>query len=114
MIHSSDVENMERLLLSPSSAANIAGALACCRNNLIEGTVVTILPDNADKYSEVIKKLLEMITIESGSRRKIMNEDAAEAHFPDECCGFMFGNEDGAGNRMITDALAGEQFNSRK
>jgi cysteine synthase B len=47
----------EGLLLSPSSAANIAGALKVI-NGIEEGVVVTVLPDNADKYSEVIKKLL--------------------------------------------------------
>ena len=47
----------EGLLLSPSSAANIAGALKVI-GNIEEGTVVTVLPDNADKYSELIKKLL--------------------------------------------------------
>jgi S-sulfo-L-cysteine synthase (O-acetyl-L-serine-dependent) len=47
----------EGLLLSPSSAANIAGALKVI-NEINEGVVVTILPDNADKYSEVIKKVL--------------------------------------------------------
>jgi len=47
----------EGLLLSPSSAANIAGALKII-SELDEGIVVTILPDNADKYSEVIKKIL--------------------------------------------------------
>jgi cysteine synthase B len=47
----------EGLLLSPSSAANIAGALKVI-DEIDEGVVVTILPDNADKYSEVIKKVL--------------------------------------------------------
>jgi cysteine synthase B len=47
----------EGLLLSPSSAANIAGALKII-NDIDEGVVVTMLPDNADKYSEVIKKIL--------------------------------------------------------
>ncbi|MBN9381570.1 MAG: cysteine synthase family protein [Chitinophagaceae bacterium] len=47
----------EGLLLSPSSAANLAGAIRIAQQ-LEEGTVVTILPDNADKYSEVIKKIL--------------------------------------------------------
>jgi S-sulfo-L-cysteine synthase (O-acetyl-L-serine-dependent) len=47
----------EGLLLSPSSAANIAGALKII-DELEEGIVVTVLPDNADKYSEVIKKIL--------------------------------------------------------
>ena len=44
-----------------------------------------------------------MITVEQAAE-KIMNEDAASA-FPDECCGFMFGHEDAAGNRTITQAL---------
>ncbi|MBS1598692.1 MAG: cysteine synthase family protein [Bacteroidetes bacterium] len=47
----------EGLLLSPSSAANIAGAIKVA-NELDEGTVVTVLPDNGDKYSEVLNKLL--------------------------------------------------------
>lgn len=47
----------EGLLLSPSSAANIAGSLRLART-LEQGVIVTVLPDNADKYSEVIKKLL--------------------------------------------------------
>lgn len=46
----------EGLQLSPSSAANLAGALALA-NTLSEGTIVTVFPDNADKYSEVIQKL---------------------------------------------------------
>jgi cysteine synthase B len=47
----------EHLLLSPSSAANLAGAIRLA-NSLEEGVVVTVLPDNADKYSEVIKRIL--------------------------------------------------------
>ncbi len=50
------LNDKEKLLLSPSSAANIAGALQVAAS-LDSGTIVTILPDNADKYSEVIKKL---------------------------------------------------------
>jgi cysteine synthase B len=52
------VYEVEGLLLSPSSAANIAGALNVAAK-IKEGTIVTILPDNSDKYSEVIKKLLK-------------------------------------------------------
>jgi len=48
----------EGLLLSPSSAANLAGAIRIAQQ-LDEGTLVTVLPDNADKYSEIIKKLLQ-------------------------------------------------------
>jgi len=47
----------EGMLLSPSSAANLAGALRIAKQ-LDEGVVVTIFPDNADKYSEVVKKLM--------------------------------------------------------
>lgn len=45
------------LLLSPSSAANIAGAVQLA-NEIPEGTIVTVLPDNADKYSEIFHKIL--------------------------------------------------------
>jgi S-sulfo-L-cysteine synthase (O-acetyl-L-serine-dependent) len=47
----------EGLLLSPSAAANLAGAIRVAEK-LEKGYVVTILPDNADKYSEVINKLI--------------------------------------------------------
>ncbi len=47
----------EGFLVSPSSAANVAGAVRVAEQ-LEAGTVVTILPDNADKYGEVIKKIL--------------------------------------------------------
>jgi S-sulfo-L-cysteine synthase (O-acetyl-L-serine-dependent) len=47
----------EGLLLSPSSAANLAGALRVAQQ-IAEGIIVTVFPDNADKYSEVIKKLI--------------------------------------------------------
>ena len=44
-----------------------------------------------------------MIIVEQAAE-KIMNDDATSA-FPDECCGFMFGREDAAGNRIVTQAL---------
>jgi len=47
----------EGILLSPSSAANLAGTIRVAEQ-LEEGILVTVLPDNADKYSEVIKKIL--------------------------------------------------------
>jgi len=47
----------EGLLLSPSAAANIAGALKLI-DQVDEGILVTILPDNADKYSALIKNFL--------------------------------------------------------
>lgn len=50
------VNDTEGMLLSPSSAANIAGAIRLA-GQIDHGTIVTVLPDNADKYSEVIKKI---------------------------------------------------------
>ena len=47
----------EGLLLSPSAAANLAGTIRIA-SRLDEGQLVTILPDNADKYSEIIQKIL--------------------------------------------------------
>ena len=50
------IYKQDGILLSPSSAANLAGAFRIAEkseNNI----VVTILPDNADKYKEVIKFL---------------------------------------------------------
>jgi cysteine synthase B len=48
----------EELLLSPSSAANLAGAIRVARR-LDNGIIVTMFPDNADKYSEVVKKIIQ-------------------------------------------------------
>lgn len=47
----------EGLKLSPSSAANLAGAIRVAEK-LEKGIVVTVFPDNADKYSEVVNKLI--------------------------------------------------------
>ena len=47
----------EGLLLSPSAAANLAGTIRIAEQ-LEEGILVTVLPDNADKYGEIIQKLL--------------------------------------------------------
>jgi proteasome lid subunit RPN8/RPN11 len=41
-----------------------------------------------------------MITV-SNKAVEIMHRDALDA-FPDECCGFMFGQEKGEGNRQVT------------
>lgn len=46
----------EGLMLSPSSAANLKGALTLA-GQIDEGVIVTLFPDNADKYSEVMKSL---------------------------------------------------------
>ena len=47
----------EGIELSPSSAANLAGAMKLIET-IDEGIVVTVLPDNADKYEHIIKKIL--------------------------------------------------------
>jgi len=51
-----EVKEKEGLILSPSSAANLVGAIRVA-SGLEKGTVVTLLPDNGDKYGELIKKL---------------------------------------------------------
>jgi cysteine synthase B len=53
-----DVYKKEGLILSPSSAANLVGAIHVA-SGIDKGTVVTLLPDNADKYGELIKKLIK-------------------------------------------------------
>lgn len=52
-----DMLKYEGLLISPSSAANLAGAIRVAKQ-LDKGVVVTVLPDNADKYGDVITKIL--------------------------------------------------------
>ena len=47
----------EGLLLSPSAAANLAGALRVAES-LYEGVVVTVLADDASKYSDVLDQLM--------------------------------------------------------
>jgi cysteine synthase B len=44
------------LLISPSAAANLTGALQVARS-LDEGTVVTVFADNLEKYSELMKMI---------------------------------------------------------
>ena len=51
-----EVKEKEGLLLSPSSAANLVGAIQVA-SGLENGIVVTLLPDNGDKYGELNKKL---------------------------------------------------------
>jgi cysteine synthase B len=53
-----DVKEKEGLILSPSSAANLVGAIRVAAR-LERGTVVTLLPDNGDKYGELINKLFK-------------------------------------------------------
>lgn len=51
-----EVHAKDGLLLSPSAAANLGGAIQLSEE-LEEGNIVTILPDNADKYGEIIQQL---------------------------------------------------------
>lgn len=46
----------EGLLLSPSSAANLLGAVKTAEK-LEQGTVVTVFPDNIQRYSDVFREL---------------------------------------------------------
>ncbi|TDI67138.1 MAG: cysteine synthase family protein [Bacteroidetes bacterium] len=46
----------EGLMVSPSSAANLLGAIAVA-NEIESGTVVTVFPDNAERYSEIINSI---------------------------------------------------------
>ena len=48
----------EGLILSPSGAANLAGAVQLAEE-LESGVIVTILADDATKYSEIIHKVLK-------------------------------------------------------
>jgi cysteine synthase B len=50
------VKQEKGLMLSPSSAANLVGAIRVA-SAIEKGIIVTLLPDNGDKYGEVIKKL---------------------------------------------------------
>jgi len=52
------VKEKENLILSPSSAANLVGAIRVA-SQIEKGTVVTLLPDNGDKYGELYKKLFK-------------------------------------------------------
>lgn len=52
-----DAARYEGLFLSPSSAANLLGAIRLAET-IEEGTIVTVFPDDASKYSEVVDQLL--------------------------------------------------------
>ncbi len=49
-----EIARKEGLLVSPSSAANLLGAIKVAEQ-IASGTVVTIFPDSAEKYSEVLE-----------------------------------------------------------
>jgi cysteine synthase B len=53
-----DAQKFEGLSLSPSSAANLLGALTLAER-LDEGVVVTILPDDASKYGDLTKSIFK-------------------------------------------------------
>jgi cysteine synthase B len=50
-----EVKKKEGILLSPSSAANLSGALKVARE-IEQGILVTILPDSIDRYPEIQAK----------------------------------------------------------
>jgi S-sulfo-L-cysteine synthase (O-acetyl-L-serine-dependent) len=52
-----DAARLEGLILSPSAAANLAGAIQVARS-LSSGIVVTLLPDNGDKYTDLLNEIL--------------------------------------------------------
>jgi cysteine synthase B len=52
-----DAAKYEGLLLSPSSAACLLGAIGVAQK-IDKGTIVVILPDDASKYSEVIQQIM--------------------------------------------------------
>lgn len=49
--------------VSPSSAANLVGAIKVA-TEIKQGTVVTVFPDNADKYQDVIDSIFKNTTYE--------------------------------------------------
>ncbi len=51
-------KDLEQLEISPSSAANLAGALKLA-DELEEGVIVTVLPDDGSKYIDLLKELLK-------------------------------------------------------
>jgi cysteine synthase B len=50
------IARTEGLLVSPSSAANLVGAIRVAEQ-LDEGIIVTVFPDSAERYSEVLNEL---------------------------------------------------------
>ncbi len=51
-----EVAEKENLMISPSAAANLKGAIDL-GNELSKGVIVTTFADNAEKYSEVMKQI---------------------------------------------------------
>jgi cysteine synthase B len=46
----------EGMLISPSAAANLAGAIRLAEQ-VERGIIVTLFPDDANKYGEVVKQI---------------------------------------------------------
>ena len=44
--------------ISPSAAANLAGAIKIAET-IEKGVIVTIFPDNAEKYNELMKTIFQ-------------------------------------------------------
>lgn len=53
-----EIASKEGLMVSPSSAANLLGAIAVA-NEIDFGIVVTVFPDNAEKYSDILNSVFE-------------------------------------------------------
>jgi len=52
------VAKSEGILLSPSSAANLVGALKIA-SQIEDGVVVTVFPDHGSNYQEILNELLK-------------------------------------------------------
>jgi cysteine synthase B len=52
------IAQTQGLLVSPSSAANLVGAIKLAKS-IDKGVIVTTFPDNAEKYSEVINQIFK-------------------------------------------------------
>ena len=53
-----EIAEKEGLLIGPSGAANLAGAINLAKG-IDQGVIVTVFPDSADKYSEVYEQLFK-------------------------------------------------------
>lgn len=52
-----EVARKEGILISPSAAANLLGAMQVAQT-IDQGIIVTVFPDNAEKYGELLKTVL--------------------------------------------------------
>ena len=53
-----EIASKEGILVSPSAAGNLLGAIKVAEQ-IDEGTIVTVFPDDASKYSEVLEFILQ-------------------------------------------------------